>query len=223
MKKVALIFALIVSGVFAGAAYAYHQATSLPSWYRENRTTLDPAIRQQNAAKVEAKLRSLQAPNQQVTLTQQELNDLVTASVDQAIAQAQIPPAVKGVQAELHDNKLKTGAVIDLQELQSGNLSDQEQAILSAALQQIPGLKDRTVYIGMESSPRLVNGQVELDPNTQIQIGNLSFNLKDVANQVGMTPEQLQQEINQVLPTLNQIPLDQISIENGSLVIRSGQ
>ncbi|MEB3294437.1 MAG: hypothetical protein VKJ24_14865 [Synechococcales bacterium] len=222
MKKVALVFTLVISSVFAGAAYAYHQATSLPSWYQDTQATpIDPAKLQQNAAQVETKLRSLQTPNQEIRLSQQEINDVVTASVDQAIAQAQLPRAVKGMHTELQENKLKTGAVVDLQELQSSNLSESEQTILGEVLKRIPGINDRTIYIGIESSPRIVKGQMELDPNTKIQIGNLSFSLQEVAQKVGMTPAEVQQEINRLLPTLQQIPLEQASVENGNLVLRS--
>jgi hypothetical protein len=222
MKRLGLLGLCLVGGVLGGGAIAWSQATRLPAWYTANQTaTSDPATARQAAKDVEAKLQSLRNPQASVKLDQQEINDVVTATIDTVSRQANIPEAIKGVNTEITDGKLKAGAVIDFKKLQSADLSQPKKMILAEGLKQVPGLGDREVYVGIEGSPKISNGQVRLDPDTKLKVGEISVSLKDMANYVGVTPAQLEAEINKALPiALSGLPVDDVNLSDKSLIIR---
>jgi hypothetical protein len=178
----------------------------------------------QSALQVAEKLKSLRNPQTTVTLDQQEINDVVTATIDQVSRKASIPQAIRGVNTELSNGKLKAGAVVDFSKVQASELSGGEKQVLVEALKRLPGLGDREVYVGIESAPQIRNGQVQLDPSTQVKIGAISLSLKDVANYVGVTPDQLQAEINKALPiALADLPVQDVNVSDRQLVIRSSE
>jgi hypothetical protein len=223
MNRWGLFLFLVLAGVVAGGAIAWHQATALPRWYTaQSVPTSQLATAPQRAQQVEQKLKTLYQPQTTVTLSQQEVNDLVTATIDAVGRQARVTPAIKGINTEFDGDQLKAGAVVNLTELQSGQLSRPQKMLLSQAIERVPGLADREVYIGLKSRPKLVNGSVQLDPSTTLQLGNLSLSLQDVARYLDMTPEQLQTRINQALPmVLSGLPVDQIDLQDDKLVLRS--
>jgi hypothetical protein len=223
MNRWGLLLLLVLTGVVVGGAIAWHQVTELPQWYRaQSVPTTQPATIPQRAYQVEQKLKTLYQPQTTVTLSQQEVNDLVTATIDAVGRQARVTPAIKGINTEFDGDQLKAGAVVNLAVLQSGQLSRPQKLLLSQAIERVPGLVDRDVYIGLRSRPKLVHGSVQLDPSTTVQVGNLSLSLQDVAGYLGTTPEQLQAKINQALPmALSGLPVDQIDLQDDQLVLRS--
>lgn len=241
-NKFLLIPLGILVGLGAGAAIAYQQATSLPRWYTQSRPdqtaaafspsspapNSQPAAQQQNAQQnaqqVEEKLRSLGQSNAEVVLSQQDVNDVLTTNLNRLHSQTQDTSAIKGIHAELNNNQITAGVVLDLSTLQTDDRSSPEQALLNAAIRRIPGIKDHQIYLGIESQPQMINGELQLDPNTRVKVGNLSFKLQDVSQHIGLTPEQLEQAINRTLPSvLAQSSANQIEIKDGKIILRSGQ
>jgi hypothetical protein len=228
-RRLGFLGLFLLGGVLVGGAIAWNQATRLPQWYTQNQLNRpDPTAQQftarESALQVAEKLKSLRNPQTTITLDQQEINDVVTATIDQVSQKANIPQAIRGVNTELENGKLKAGAVIDFSKVQSGELSGQQQQVLAETIKRVPGLGDREVYVGIESTPQIRNGQVQLDPDTKVRIGAISLSLKDMANYVGVTPEQLQTEINQALPiVLADLPVQDVNVSDRQLVIRSSE
>jgi hypothetical protein len=221
MKRLGIIMVLLAMSLLAGAGIAWYQVTQLPSWYRPTAPTLaSPAHHSQ----VNQKLQALYGPNATVSLTSQEVNDVVTATLVQVGQDARVPNAIKGVHTELKDGQLKAEAVVDLAQLQEGKFAQAEQAVLSKVLAKLPGLRDREVYIGLETSPQVVNGQVKLDRATRVKVGNVSLSLEDVAQQLGVSPAELEQGLNKALPlALSGLPVQDLTVQAGNLVLKSGQ
>jgi hypothetical protein len=223
MKRWGLVGLLIVGGGLIGGAIAWNQATHLPQWYTANQMIPpNPTSARQSAQQVEQKLQALQTPQTTISLDEQEINDVVTATIDRVSRQAQIPEVVRGVNTQLVNGQLKAGAVIDFAKLSAGENAGNKQMMLAEALKRVPGLADREVYIGIESTPQIRNGQVQLDPNTKVKVGSLSLSLQDMANYLGVTPEKLQQELNQALPiALSNLPVDEVNVVDQNLILHS--
>lgn len=217
------LFGLV--GVFAGGAIGWQQATSLPNWYTEDSVAPPEADTvYQSARRVEQKLKTLQNPQTTVTLNSREISDMVTAVVSESNRQSQIPEAVRGVNAQLADGKVKAGAVIDFGKLQASDLTNQKQQTIVTTLKRLPGISDRQLYIGIESIPTVRNGRFELDPQTRLQIGNLSLSLDEAAKYTGIQPQRLQAEVNRAIPiAMSDVRLQEVNIQNNTLVLQSGQ
>ncbi|MGI0491226.1 hypothetical protein ACN4EG_05400 [Alkalinema pantanalense CENA528] len=223
MKRVALIGLGVLGAAGVGIAIAYQQATSLPDGYRNAAQTylLEPDTLQAEARQVEQKLRSLNQENVSVSLSPAEVKVLVTSTIAQVSQQVKASTAIKGIHTEIKNNQLQAGAVVDLAELQQSQLSHQEKALLRDAIQRIPGFHDRQIYLGLEGQPRMVNGQIQLDPNTQVKVGKLSFSLNQIAQRVGVPPEHLQNQINRTLPQfLSEISANSIEVDQDRIVLR---
>jgi hypothetical protein len=218
MKRLGLFALFMIAGLIAGGVVAWSQATRLP--LIPIATTSDVTTAAQNAAKVSQKLRQLQTPATTVTLSQQEVSDVVTSTIDELSRQAHMPEAIRGVNTELIDGKLKAGAIIDLSKLPATEQSGKRRNMLTKVLQRLPGMGDRPIYVGIESTPKITNGQVQLDANTQFKVGAISLSLEDMAKYMGMTPAQLQADLNKALP-IGDLPLDAIDITDRQLILQS--
>jgi hypothetical protein len=225
MRKVVGILGLLsLTGGLVGGAIAWQQATSLPTWYTENKVappTVDRAT--QSARRVEQKLKTLQNPQTTVTLSSQEISDMVTAVIGEASRQSQVPEAIRGVNAQLEDGKVKAGAVIDFGQLTTSEQPTAKQQAVINTLKRLPGVGDRPLYIGIESVPTVRNGRFELDPQTKVQLGNLSLSLDEAAKYTGVPPQRLQAEINRAIPiAMSGVALKDVNIQDQNLVLRSG-
>ncbi len=225
MKKVLGLLGLFCAvGGVAGGAIAFQQMTRLPKWYTDNAVTPPPTPQADAAARlVEQKLKALKNPETTVNLSNQELNDIVTATIGEVARQSQIPDAVRGMNAQVTDGKVKAGAVIDFAQLRSAELKNGKQQALVNTLAKLPGVGDRQLYVGIESVPTVKDGKFELDPNTRVQIGDLSLTLADAAKYTGVTPERLQATINQAIPlAMSGVALEEVKVDAQNLVLRSG-
>jgi hypothetical protein len=221
MKRLGIIAVLIAISLLAGTGIAWYQATQLPSWYSPTAPALTPPP---SNSLVDQKLRTLYGPNATVSLTSQEVNDVVAATLVQVGQDARVPSAIKGVHTELTGGQLKAEAVVDLAQLQTGKFAQAEQTVLANILAKLPGLRDREVYIGLETTPQVVNGQVKLDRATRIRLGNVSLSLQDVSQQLGVSPAELEQGLNKALPlALSGLPVRDLTVQDGNLVLKSGQ
>jgi hypothetical protein len=97
-----------------------------------------------------------------------------------------------------------------------------QQAVINT-LKRLPGVGDRPLYIGIESVPTVRNGRFELDPQTKVQLGNLSLSLDEAAKYTGVPPQRLQAEINRAIPiAMSGVALKDVNIQDQNLVLRSG-
>ncbi|BAU11267.1 hypothetical protein LEP3755_17600 [Leptolyngbya sp. NIES-3755] len=223
MKKSSLVFLLVSAGIVVGTAtgvyYFWRQLTQLPEWYTAGQSKPRTYAQiQRSGAAVEQKIKAqIQASpqaakvnpapdrptvkassppeNVQVALSSQELNDLLVTKITEKRQGQPLPNSVKGFNAAVKDDKLKTGAVVDIKELQNSGLGAQQQQFLSEITQKLP-VSDRKIYIGVEGRPQIQNGKLRFDENARIQVGNMSFTIAEVANRLGVSPEKVQDQLN---------------------------
>ncbi|MBE9010076.1 hypothetical protein IQ250_07640 [Pseudanabaenaceae cyanobacterium LEGE 13415] len=232
----------IVVGTATGIYYFWRQLTQLPEWYNtgQNQPRTYAQIQKSSAAvekKIEAQIQASPqaakvntASNQpspkvsspsddvQVALSSQELNDLLVTKITEKRNGQPLPSAVKGFNAAVKEDKLKTGAVIDIQELQNSGLAEQQQQFLSEITQKIP-MNDRKVYIGVEGRPRIQNGQLRFDENARIQVGNMSFTIAEVASRLGVSPEKVQDQLNLEL-RVRGLTVRDIDFKDGNAILK---
>jgi hypothetical protein len=236
----------IVVGTASGVYYFWRQLTQLPEWYTKGETSPKTyaqiqksadAVEKRIEAKVLASPQSVQvspntiaAPNAlpdqpsqenssvQVALNSQELNDLLVTKITEKSGGQPLPNSVKGFHTVVKDDKLKTGAVVDVKELKDSGLGSKQQALLTEITQKIP-MNDRKVYIGVEGKPEMQNGKLRFDQNAKIQIGNMSFTIAEVASRLGVPPEKVQDQLNLEMK-LRGLDIKDIDFRDGNAILR---
>lgn len=243
MKKSSVLFLLLSTGIVIGTAsgvyYFWRQLTQLPEWYSvgQNNPKTYAQIQKSGAAveeKIEAQIQASPqaakvnaAANRpsdrasdkvQVALSSQELNDLLVTKITEKRDGQPLPSSVKGFNAAVKDDKLKTGAVVDIKELQNSGLGKQQQQFLSEITQKIP-MSDRKIYIGVEGKPQIQNGKLRFDENARIQVGNMSFTIAEVASRLGVSPEKVQDQLNFEL-RLRGLTVRDIDFKDGNAILK---
>lgn len=232
--------------IIGGAAYYYwQQATYLPSWYtrpsetpsnafnfqnKQEIQTIRQRLDQQVSRKVEQSLES--SPNPQprvqrqglgkpvaIQLNEKEFNDLVVTQIAEKAPKTEILQAAKGINTTIQNGTLETGAVINLSNLSTADLSQQEKALLQRITQTFPALAEKDMYIAIEGKPQLTQGRLQFDRNTKVKIGNISLTIEELANRLGVPSATIEQRLNLQLQ-FNDLKVDQIQFEDESAVIQ---
>lgn len=154
-----------------------------------------------------------------VQLDQQELNDVLVAKIAEKSQTKALPKSVKSVHTTVEADTLKTGAIVDIKALKDSNLGTQEKTFLNEAAQKFPGLSDRKVYIGIEGKPYVQDGKMQFDDQTRVRVGNLSLSVTELAQRLGVSPEQVKERLQLELQ-LNQLNINGIELQDGSAILR---
>lgn len=207
VKKRWVFLSCILLGVVGGPLFAWHQATQLPEWYENptiagsvidlnDRTTLHQAEQS-----VETKLEQIQPATNgtaEVELNATDINTLLAAEVARIADAQNLTSGVKRIKTSVENGKIESGAVVNLSDLPEGALNQQQQHLVTKLIETFPALAKRDVYVGIEGTPTVENGQLNL-AGTQLRIGNLRFSMADVASQLGISETTLNEELIQRL------------------------
>jgi hypothetical protein len=227
MFKKLLIGVIFLGAGTAGLAYYFWtQATALPSWFQGQSSdpksfvqssqesspsnNLTPAIastKQKIQQKVETAIQdrgTSQIPEDvSVSLNAQDFNQLIQAEISTQLQSRKISPILPNIQANLENNNLELGTVINPAKLKTLDLPRRQQAMMERVVSKFPQLRDQDIYVGIEGQPKLKNGQLTLPNNSQVRIGNLTFTLSEVAQKLGVPRDRLQQSLNLNIDELN--------------------
>ncbi|UBF27686.1 hypothetical protein K9N68_07150 [Kovacikia minuta CCNUW1] len=127
--------------------------------------------------------------------------------------------AIKGVNTTVQDGKIESGAVVNLGSVPIDQLSSNERSFVTKLIETFPVLGDRNVYIGIEGKPSVVNGQVMLNDNTRIKIGDLSFSPAELSQRLGIPEDQIRQRIHLEVQ-LGRLKVSDIQLEGDRAVVR---
>ncbi|MGF1517805.1 MAG: hypothetical protein ACFCVB_08385 [Nodosilinea sp.] len=225
MFAVLLLLLGLAVGAAAAAAYYWQRATALPTWYS---TGADSGLTTGVAAGgslLQTKLASgagvrYGSDNRvEISLSEAELTQLVAEGLAQTPETARFLEATEGINATIDGNRVTGGVVVNPANLPTQDLSPQGQRAVERALNTVPQLGDRALYIGIEGSPRVENGRLVLGDDTQVQIGRVRLSVDEVAQLTGLDPAQLTEKINLALPEAG-LTLDGIEFVNGEAVLR---
>jgi hypothetical protein len=227
MKKLILITGIITAAIAGTMYYYWRQVTYLPSWYDQKSPQLNTSLNQPDLQQKtsEIKNRITSEINQanltpEIQLNSQEVNQLIKEEIKQKTSQNPlINQAIKGVNTTIKDQQIETGAVINISDLPKEKLSEKDQIVLDNIKQNLPGLYNKNVYVAIQGKPLVKNGQIVLDENGKVKIGNMTLTMGELAKKLGVSVTDLQEELNLKLP-LNRLQIEQIQIEGDKIQIR---
>ncbi|WP_448601824.1 hypothetical protein [Thermoleptolyngbya sp.] len=218
MKKQLIWLVGIAAGVAIGAlaatALSVRQVSQVPDWYATESPTV--ATTPSPTPLSPDVFESLITSGAPVELDGSQVNQIVTA----AIAQSPEGQALlqNGFSTTVEDGKIKGGVVVNLSELPTEGLTEQERAALDRVLAFVPVLGRRGVYLGIEGSPTVQNGKLRLDENMSVKVGNLSLPASVVASQLGLSLNEVESRINAEVEARG-IDLQEVRVEGDRLII----
>ncbi len=204
MKKVGLVFLLLLSSAIAVLYYYWHQATQLPDWYssqkaKENVTnisTLPASVEHKLVVNPVSESKSSNFEDIKVILNEADINNLVISKISEKTGESKLHEAIKAVNTTIKDGKMETGAVVNISNFPVEQLDEKEKAALRKLTKTFPGLTNREIYIAVVGKPSLENGHLKFDDNTEIKFGNLRFTISELSDKLGIPKEKLEQRIN---------------------------
>lgn len=229
MKRIAVIFLLITTGVSSGVYYYWRQATNLPNWYT-NQETQNNSINiiakkdSQEAKNIEAEVPAITQPlgnskKVELQLSEKELNNILASEIAKKNNSSKIAEAVKAVKTNIKEGKIESGAVVNISEIPTAHLRKSETAAITRAFKVFPGLENREVYIGIEGNPTIEDGQLKFDENTKIKIGNLSFTQAELSEKLGIPESQIRQFTNLELQ-VGKLKVNDIELNDGKALLK---
>lgn len=149
----------------------------------------------------------------EINLTEENINTLIAHEISK---NNQISPGIKSVNTKINQEQIETGIVINLSQIPTDKLSEQEKTALTNITQTFPMIANRDVYIAIVGKPTIENGKLKLDENTQIKIGNLSMKVSDIATQLGMDQDKFKKELNVPL-ALGNFKIEEIKLQDNQI------
>lgn len=229
---------MVLGSVGGVLFYFWQQATQLPSWYvnaapasvtgetqlqggnqsqrQQQRQTLETKLETKIADRVDQAIGSGQPANLQLDST--EVNSLLTSELTRT-ATAKLGSAIKGVNTTIKNGTVESGAVVNLAEVPLDRLSAAERSTVTKMLTAFPSLSQRTIYIGIEGQPSVRDGQVRLDSNTRLRLGDLSFTPAEIAQRLGVSEDKVRQQLELQLK-LGKLKVSDIELVGDRAVIR---
>ena len=153
----------------------------------------------------------------EVVISEADLNDLMTAAIESQPDLVPVLEASKGVTTTIEDGRIESGLVMNISEIPSGTLPAEAEEALEEMRKTFPFLADRDVYIGIEGSPKVVDGAMSLD-DTNVRFGQLKLPIGSIAGQLGVSQATIEAEIAAVLEAQGLTPED-IQVYDGEIVI----
>ena len=185
-----LIIALVLGGGLLGAS-------SMPAWYDATRSDSYHAVdditqfieKQDKHKFFEKKLADfLQG---QVTLNEPELNALLYTKLRQERDGRRLLAVADGVRAQIRENGIELGAVLNLDKLQQ--LDEETRRKVTKYLEKLPVLKGRKVYLAISGKPVARNGKLAIANDIVFRIGSIPIP-SDVIESLGVRLDKLREE-----------------------------
>ncbi len=230
MKMLLVGLAIAAAAVGGGLGYAGMQTSALPEWYSQTSESLSQTSEGQAVSTSAPAASSEQISSEQISSAQdfgddvlsvipaEQLNQMVTDAIASQPYTAPILDMAKGINTSIKNGRIESGVVMNLADLPMAALPPEGQQAVSQLTQTFPFLANRDVYLGVEGSPKVVDGALSLD-DTNIKIGQLRLPVASVAEQLGLSQGDIEQ---QIAALLNQqgLTLNDVEIVDGQLVIK---
>lgn len=229
MKRIAVIFLLITTGVISGIYYYWRQATNIPDWYtsqemKNNSINIIAKKDSQQARNIETEVTAIKQPlgsskNVELQLSEKDLNNILASEIAKINNSSKIAEAVKAVKTNIKEGKIEGGAVVNISEIPTAHLRESETAAITRAFKVFPGLENREIYIGIEGKPTIENGQLKFDDNTRIKIGKLSFTQAELSEKLGIPESQIRQ-FTKIELQVGKLQVNDIELNDGKALLK---
>jgi hypothetical protein len=229
-----LAVVLVVGG--GGICYVWQQAIKLPDDYQKETVESKPGIPapilqpSQITARAAVTKQKIVAPIEQakigqkidVKLSDRDLNNLVIAKLATSQPNKQLPTGVKGVKTNIKDGKIHIGALVNLGELAASGTPGNQTAALTKLTDKLTFLKDRDVFVGIVGTPIVDGSKVKFSEDTEIKVGGMNFTIAQLADNLGVAPDKIQQMIDLQLQQKN-FKIDRVNLGNNGLSIEGAK
>jgi hypothetical protein len=214
MKKIIALVALCSIGLTIGVAYFYVQrASELPDWYTDKPEPAQPdststpaspsTAPPRTATAIQEKIKAAKPGTINEKLTAAEVDNLIVAGLTKINGETKaLPLAVKGIKTQIQQDQIRTGAIVDLAEVENMPSSSRSE-MMSRLLKIMPQLRGKPVYIGVAGKLSIKDGQPQLAPDSKLQIGKVELPLNDVAKQLGVSRSTLEEHVTNYLQFRN--------------------
>ncbi len=152
-----------------------------------------------------------------VVISEADLNQMVADAIASHPHTASISDITKGVDTVIEGDRIKSGVRINLSDIPLNSLPAEGQQAIEQITQTFPFLNDRKVYVGIEGSPKVVDGQISL-ANTNVRLGQLKLPIANIASQYGFSQTDIEEQLSMLLAQQGLTPED-IRVVDGQLVI----
>ena len=225
LKKLLLALLLLALTAGGGVVYLTRQATDLPDWYRPE-TASEPGLPAAAALPPPLPARAVpptgfEAPpgpdgRRELRLDERQLNELVRRSLDAELDGRRARQATKAIHADLDGDRLRIGAVTDLDRLLAAAGSEKERSVIRRLTRLAPWIRGRDFHLAVEGRPRAVAGELALDDLT-VRIGQLSFEPEELLGALGLADEHRRAAVRRAAVRLPDMTLEAARVENEML------
>ncbi|MEM9165321.1 MAG: hypothetical protein AAGC54_19950 [Cyanobacteria bacterium P01_F01_bin.4] len=218
MKGKLLAGIVMVSAMVGGGiAYGWNRATVLPEWYTQGEVVPDAAVSageliSNNAA-------DLDGDGQlEVTLSENDFNQVVVSALTNQPQTAPLLDHAKGINTSIDRDRIESGLVMNLSEIPAEALPHQAEQALTQLTETFPMLAGRDIYVGIEGSPRIVEGELRFDEDAVLKVGQFSMPLSEVAGRIGLSQADLENQLAELLAQQG-VSLQDIQISDGQITL----
>jgi hypothetical protein len=229
-----LVVVLVLGG--GGLYYVWQQAIKLPDDYTQETVDSRPVTPapilqpSQITARAAVTKQKIVAPIEQakvgqkidVKLSNRDLNNLVIAKLATSQPNKQLPTGVKGVKTNIKNGKIHIGALVNLGELAASGTPGSQTAALTKLTDKLTFLKDRDVFIGIVGTPIVDGSKVKFSEDTEIKVGGMNFTIFQLADNLGVSSDKIQQMIDLQLQQKN-FKIDRVNLENNGLSLKGAK
>lgn len=153
-----------------------------------------------------------------LTLDEAQLNQLLSQAILSQEHTAQLLVNAHSWETQLSRDRIETGAVMNLADLPLEGLPPEFQAGLTQLKNAAPMLMNRDIYVGVVAQPQVRDGRLTLAQDLNFKLGQFTLPLTEVATSMGLSIEDIEQQINAVLAQ-QAIILNSVEILDQQLVI----
>ncbi|MDJ0898314.1 MAG: hypothetical protein QNJ55_05835 [Xenococcus sp. MO_188.B8] len=234
VRKLIIISSLLLVG---GTAYTYHywlQLTKVPEWYQSENSSINQAINIKDTSDIQAAKTQITDKIQQqiqqstpesnnsnnsvdIKLNEQEINQLLITNFVDHSNQKEILQVAKSIQTTVKDDTIEIGAAITPSQIPAESLTKSQKKVLDQAFNIFPQLKNQDVYIGIQGQPRAQNGRLIFDSNSKIKVGNVSLDINEISQRLGLSPGKIRQKLEL---ELNQINIQDVDLNGSDVIFR---
>ncbi len=230
LKKIGLVFVVIILGAGIFLYYLWSQAMDLPEWYTNGSVSAvegSVIFYGENIEKIEKKLRQ-KIENQikktavgkkvEIELDENDTNSLIASMIVKIRKNHKYLKAIKASKTSIKEGNLDFGIVVNASDILE-DIREEETAQTGPTIVNILGFfKDKEVYLGLLGKYGLKNGQLKLDPNGKITIGALSFSMDNALKKLGISEDKVRRAIKDL--QIGKLKIDDIEVVKNRLRLK---
>ncbi len=230
LKKIGLVFVVIILGAGIFLYYLWSQAMDLPEWYTNGSVSAvegSVIFYGENIEKIEKKLRQ-KIENQikktavgkkvEIELDENDTNSLIASMIVKIRKNHKYLKAIKASKTSIKEGNLDFGIVVNASDILE-DIREEETAQTGPTIVNILGFfKDKEVYLGLLGKYGLKNGQLKLDPNGKIRIGAFSFLMDNALKKLGISEDKVRQAIKDL--QIGKLKIDDIEVVKNRLRLK---